>query len=267
MTFQICEVERKKSADASGPKWLKDEAAINSTSDGVLTFERIASADIGWYQCSVTHDGEVFSSIGYFLNVKPVMVDNSTSATTRSVASHDDVVAGKVSYEERRLTDDHRPECDSCCIGLTSRVKDLQQKLEYFQFSSSAPRITPSENVDASRTVTFIICDFPENVFWVTPTDIVLRPGGASRDGFAASPIVTLNESCVIAAMTIESVMNEGDYVTLVAKNRHGMSDFVTKVTVSDEIVMSAEISSSHRHTVTSSLLLLMFWPLLLIFI
>jgi len=228
----------------------------------VLTFERITSADVGWYQCSVFHDGEAFSSIGYFLNVKPALFDNSTSATTRSVVSHDDVVAGKVSYEERSLSDDHRPECDACCIGLTSRVKDLQQKLEYFQFASTAPRITPSENVDASRQVTFVICDFPDTVFWVTPTDRVLRPGGASVDGFMASPVVTLNDSCIIASMTIDGVTNDGDAVTVVAKNRHGMSDYVTKVSVS-EIVMSAEISASHRHSVTPFLLVL----LLLIFV
>jgi hypothetical protein len=50
---------------------MKNEKPIHSAKGGHLIFDRIRTDDVGWYQCSVSHDGETFSSIGYFLNVKP----------------------------------------------------------------------------------------------------------------------------------------------------------------------------------------------------
>ena len=237
------------------PIWLKDDKLINGTSGGVLTFERIGSGDVGWYQCSVVHDGETFSSIGYFLSVKPVMADDSTlknSATTRSVAFPENVVAGRVSYEERVSGDEPRTECHGCCVGLNTGLKDLQEKLEYYQSVSTGPRIEradPSDASDALTQVTLIICDDPETIFWITPTDRVVRPGGVTVDGFFASPVIALNDSCISASLSVDAATAEADSVTLVARNRHGMSDFVLRLPRPDpEIVISAEISSSWRH-------------------
>ena len=236
------------------PIWLKDERPINSTLGGILTFERISSGDVGWYQCSVVHDGETFSSIGYFLSVKPVFMDDSTlknSATTRSVAFPENVVAGRVSYEERVSGDEPRTaECHGCCVGLNTGMKDLQEKLEYYQSVSTGPRIERADASDAVTQVTLIICDDPETIFWITPTDRVVRPGGVTVDGYFASPVIAMNDSCISASLSVDAATSDADSVTLVAKNRHGMSDFVSRLSRPvPEIVISAEISASWRHT------------------
>jgi len=80
---QLCEVDKKKNFATSDPRWLKDEkpiSASNLTSGGLLLFDRISSDDIGWYQCTVEHDGETYSSIGYFLNVKSASFENTPSS-------------------------------------------------------------------------------------------------------------------------------------------------------------------------------------------
>ena len=42
--------------------------------------DRISSDDIGWYQCTIEHEGETYSSIGYFLNVKSATFENTPSS-------------------------------------------------------------------------------------------------------------------------------------------------------------------------------------------
>jgi hypothetical protein len=111
---------------------------------------------------------------------------------------------------------------------------------------------------EAPHQLSIIVCNNPNDIFWMTPTDRILRPGGATTDGFFASPLVALNDSCVLASLTVDSVTSESDAVTLVAKNRHGMSDLVSKgFRHANEIVISAEISASRRHVLNSVTLLL----------
>ena len=38
---------------------------------GAVTIMSMSMSDVGWYQCYTDLDGETYSSIGYFLNVKP----------------------------------------------------------------------------------------------------------------------------------------------------------------------------------------------------
>ena len=38
---------------------------------GAVTIMRMSLSDVGWYQCYTNVDDETYSSIGYFLNVKP----------------------------------------------------------------------------------------------------------------------------------------------------------------------------------------------------
>ena len=61
------------------PKWMKNEVPVNDDdyggrlkdSDGAVTIMRMSLSDVGWYQCYTNVDDETYSSIGYFLNVKP----------------------------------------------------------------------------------------------------------------------------------------------------------------------------------------------------
>ena len=60
------------------PKWMKNEVPVDENdfdgrfrdSGGAVTIMRMGMSDVGWYQCYTKLDGETYSSIGYFLNVK-----------------------------------------------------------------------------------------------------------------------------------------------------------------------------------------------------
>ena len=61
------------------PKWMKNEVPVGENdyegrfreSGGSVTIMQMGMSDVGWYQCYTKVDGESYSSIGYFLNVKP----------------------------------------------------------------------------------------------------------------------------------------------------------------------------------------------------
>jgi hypothetical protein len=61
------------------PKWMKNEVPVNDDDyggrlkdfNGAVTIMSVEMSDVGWYQCYTEVDGENYSSIGYFLNVKP----------------------------------------------------------------------------------------------------------------------------------------------------------------------------------------------------
>ena len=61
------------------PKWMKNEVPVDENdyegrfrdSGGSVTIMQMGMSDVGWYQCYTKVDGESYSSIGYFLNVKP----------------------------------------------------------------------------------------------------------------------------------------------------------------------------------------------------
>jgi len=58
-------------------RWLKDEKALNSTSNGIVIIDKASADDVGWYQCSINYNGEEYSSIAYYLNVKVDPEQNS----------------------------------------------------------------------------------------------------------------------------------------------------------------------------------------------
>ena len=61
------------------PKWMKNEIPVDIDDvggslrqvKGAVTIMSMSLSDVGWYQCYTDLDGETYSSIGYFLNVKP----------------------------------------------------------------------------------------------------------------------------------------------------------------------------------------------------
>ena len=308
--FQLCEVDKKKNTGDSDPQWLKDEKSIPSStrsSSGLLLIDRISLEDIGWYQCSLEYEGEVYTSIGYFLNVQSASFDNTASNEDRvanaafnedSVANatnddDDDVstslvsnfkemstkaslvqdfgkslVAGRVSYEQRSSDEVQSvTDCDGCCLGLRTGLRDLQDKLEYYQYGGGGPRISLIDQTEDSLSVS--ICANPptDKVFWITPNNRVVKPGSVTNDGYNSSQIVTLNETCVSVTLSYklsESVTSDSDAtpdndVTIVAKNRNGMNDFVVKLfQVSGHLSsVSAEISTSKCLTPNVVVLLL----------
>ncbi len=168
-------------------------------------------------------------------------------------------MAGRVSYEERSPDQNQlRSDCNGCCLGLRTGLRDLQDKLEYYQYGGGGPKISQSDQSRDDEVSVIICASFQaEKIFWITPSQRVVRPGSATPDGYTASQIVVLNDTCVTATLSVKSVDGvtpENDEVVIIAKNRYGMTEFSLKLlstapSQQDSNVISAEISSSHRHT------------------
>ena len=134
------------------PKWMKNEVPVNDEdyggrlkdADGAVTIMKMSMSDVGWYQCYTKVGGETYSSIGYFLNVKPaenfedenylnednanqnynddndlgenfpkhdlgMIKENKLSSTATTERSHYQMVGENVVYEEsaeRKVTND-----------------------------------------------------------------------------------------------------------------------------------------------------------------
>ena len=82
-----CDIEIEQSSSSAFsdtdneiiPKWMKNEIPVDIDDvggslrqvKGAVTIMSMSMSDVGWYQCYTDLDGETYSSIGYFLNVKP----------------------------------------------------------------------------------------------------------------------------------------------------------------------------------------------------
>ncbi|OAD53606.1 hypothetical protein WN48_09597, partial [Eufriesea mexicana] len=64
-----CEVD---SNPASMPIWQRDNGPppVEQSDDGWLNFTKISRAESGWYKCYTRHMLDIFTSIGYYLNVR-----------------------------------------------------------------------------------------------------------------------------------------------------------------------------------------------------
>ena len=82
-----CDIEIEQSSSSAFsdkdnkvvPKWMKNEIPVDIDDfggslrqlKGAVTIMSMSMSDVGWYQCYTDLEGETYSSIGYFLNVKP----------------------------------------------------------------------------------------------------------------------------------------------------------------------------------------------------
>ena len=63
-------------------------STVSATSNTVeITFDKISPMDEGWYICTTVHKFGNFSSVGYYLGVKPQAVTSSGAVTTASLIS------------------------------------------------------------------------------------------------------------------------------------------------------------------------------------
>ena len=80
-----CDVDANPLVNATG--WLKNEKQLNNSGSPGLTLKNVDIKDVGWYQCTTKYLGESYSSIGYFLNVRPAFDDEATTESVSHEAS------------------------------------------------------------------------------------------------------------------------------------------------------------------------------------
>lgn len=210
-------------------RWLKDELPVTS-SDGVIVMDGVTQADVGWYQCYVGYKNENYSSIGYFLNVKPLDDDYEETNEVASLQS-DDASSDDASFAAKVEA--------PASITKSQSVVDIAKNVVYQEVSTncSRPRIPEIHSVSQSPRVsvavggsarlTLRVCSNPKphQVFWITPLDSVIRSKTAAR---VAAELSESPDSpvCVISQLIVQDVRDgdAGEY-TLVAKNRNGLQD------------------------------------------
>ncbi|KAF7408475.1 hypothetical protein HZH66_003012 [Vespula vulgaris] len=82
-----CEVD---SNPVSTPIWQRDNGLlpVEQSDDGWLNFTKITRAESGWYKCYTRHMLGIFTSIGYFLNVRCCKIISSFASLYRDCVSN-----------------------------------------------------------------------------------------------------------------------------------------------------------------------------------
>lgn len=218
--------------------WLKDEFPMESV-NGSLIIDSVSSEDVGWYQCYINYNGEEYSSIGYFLNVKSpelppqdspreiqsALSQNMSEASFASLKTSEspsqdalDVVAKNVLYSERK-------NCSKALLSLMSEERYRQPRIHSLNNQSHWQLA-----LDSSISLSFEVCANPKpsRLFWATPV-FTLRPGQQSPDLNLVAHNVTRskdNATCLVVTLEVKKLNRAlmGEYI-LVATNQYGIED------------------------------------------
>ncbi|TRY79850.1 hypothetical protein TCAL_07381, partial [Tigriopus californicus] len=227
--------------------WLKDEFPMASD-NGSLIIDSVSTEDVGWYQCYITYNGEEYSSIGYFLNVKSppdlppqdspreiqsALSQNMSEASFASLKTSEspnqealDVVAKNVLYSERK-------NCSKALMSLMSEERYRQPRIHSLNNQSHWQLA-----LDSTISLSFEVCANPKpsRLFWATPV-FTLRPGQQSPDFNLIAHNVTRskdNATCLVVSLEVKKLNRDllGEYI-LVATNQYGIEDGVILVSQS----------------------------------
>lgn len=207
MTVSLkCTVE---SNPGSIPVWEHNGMPVQSHQSNLsnvaeINFDRISISDEGWFQCTAQHKFGNFSSVGYYLSVKPKSrVTESGSRTTSSALSDQVLLVESVPEKgqgcgDNKITDYTLPE-------VTPDRKTISQ----VSGDTVKMRIEFCSNPQADR------------VFWSGP-NLLLEPGSNSSK-FLANPLHESRTGCSLAELVGEN-LNPGDsglYILIVRNSYH----------------------------------------------
>jgi hypothetical protein len=189
------------------PIWEHNGIPIQSTPSNEsnvaeIKFERISLDQEGWFQCTAQHKFGNFSSVGYYLSVKP-RVTESGSKTTSSI------------FSDQVLLVDSEPEKDQGCRD--------KQITDYTLPEVSPVRKTISLGAGGNVEMKIEFCSNPEpdRVFWSGPR-VLLEPGRNSSR-FISKPLQRSRTGCRMAELVGEN-LNPGDgglYILIVRNSYH----------------------------------------------
>ena len=210
MTVSLkCSVE---SNPASIPVWEHNgvqvqPSSVNQTSGqntAEIRFDRISVSREGWFECTTQHKFGNFSSVGYFLGVKPKpRVTESDAVTTSSILS-DQVLLVETNLGERG--------CDG-----DNRIKDV-----------TLPTILPTrktisvlEGESVSFKIEFCSNPLPDLVIWSGPRTLLSPGSNSSR--FRAAELTSIKDGCRAGELVGEDI-GSGDaglYLIIIRNSYH----------------------------------------------
>ncbi|XP_025267892.1 hemicentin-2 isoform X4 [Camponotus floridanus] len=252
-----CEVD---SNPASTPIWQRDNGPppVEQSDDGWLNFTKITRAESGWYKCYTRHMLGIFTSIGYFLNVRydPDMETEAEALNGEATDSRrmEVQIGGAVTLECDGGCWGHGPGMDPVggpgplalsrvvyqeageyrCVAPDRKMQDTwRAQLPYHIKITGRPMVLPS-----SQTVTAnegepldIIVEFCAEpsytkVLWISE-ERVYTPDAPSHDGVQALAIEDGGtESCYRTTLRFETIQwsHAGEWLLLV-RSSEGLAD------------------------------------------
>ncbi|KAL7287699.1 hypothetical protein TKK_0018091 [Trichogramma kaykai] len=248
-----CDVD---SNPPSLPIWQRDDGAppVEQSEDGWLNFTKISRTDKGWYKCYTRHMLGIYTSIGYYLNVRFVPEAETQAKPLNEIITSD---PRKI---EVRIGGDVTLDCDGGCWGrgpsmtpaggpgrlMLSKVvyqdageyrcvapdRNLQgawrAQLPYEIKVTGRPMVHPvsqtmTTSEDLSLDVRVEFCSEPPytKVLWLSEERVYL-PGGEIRDDVRALPIENAldgSKSCYQSVLHFERVRQRshaGEWLLLV---------------------------------------------------
>ncbi|XP_014205539.1 B-cell receptor CD22 [Copidosoma floridanum] len=247
-----CEVDSNPS---SVPIWQRDNGPppVEQSDDGWLNFTKISRAEGGWYKCYTRHPLGIFTSIGYFLNVRydPEMETEAEALNGEATDSRkmEVQIGGAVTLECDGGCWGHGPGMDPVggpgslslsrvvyqdageyhCVAPDRKMQDTwRAQLPYHIKVTGAPMVHPPSqtmrtNEGDSIDVVVEFCAEPAytKVFWMSEERVYL-PGGELRDGVRALPIESGGtEACYRSVLRFERVQraHAGEWLLFVRSN------------------------------------------------
>jgi len=219
-----CSVDSQPS---SRPVWRREGQIVSSTyntatNTAEIHWTGIKAEDEGWFQCETQHKFGNFSSVGYYLSVRPGEATVATQPTQAQGLTDQVIVEARGSQELM----DH---------VVVEQVGKPEQRVgncvEENPHGSPAPRVTPiSGNVSvlAGENISLAIevCANPpaNRIIWIGPQ--VLLRSGEGQGRFTSSLSGGDEDTCWQAVLDIDKVHNgdAGEY-TLIVKNWYGIRE------------------------------------------
>ncbi|XP_018377237.1 PREDICTED: hemicentin-2 isoform X1 [Trachymyrmex cornetzi] len=252
-----CEVD---SNPASTPIWQRDNGPppVEQSDDGWLNFTKITRAESGWYKCYTRHMLGIFTSIGYFLNVRydPDMETEAEALNGEATDSRrmEVQIGGAVTLECDGGCWGHGPGMDPVggpgplalsrvvyqeageyrCVAPDRKMQDTwRAQLPYHIKVTGPPMVhPPSQTVTANEGESLDIivefCARPSytKVLWISEKH-VYTPDAPSRDGVRALAIEDGGtESCYRTTLRFETIQSShtGEWLLLV-RSSEGIAD------------------------------------------
>ncbi|XP_076391505.1 irregular chiasm C-roughest protein teiresias [Megachile rotundata] len=284
-----CEVD---SNPASTPIWQRDNGRpIEQGDDGWLNFTKITRTDSAWYKCYTKHKLGIFTSIGYFLNVRydPDMEMEAEALNGEATDSRkmEVQIGGAVTLECDGGCWGHGPGMEPVggpgrlnlsrvvyqeageyrCVAPDRKMQDRwRAQLPYHINVTGRPMVyPPSQTVTAKEgeplNIIVKFCAKPRytKVFWMSEENVYV-PGAPARDGVQAIAIEDeATDSCYRTVLSFDTIQwsHAGEWLLLVRS-----SEGITDASVLLNVTRASEYS--HAHFRSTNLTCLSFCLLLL---
>ena len=190
-----------------------------------VTFDRISSEDEGWYLCATQHKFGNYTSVGYFLGVKPRprVTEAGAPVTTSSILS-DRVILVESGFGDSDGDGDLYGDeaIENCTRSRTAAAVGTVRDVRLPKLSALASTINVLEGDSFSLDIEVCSNPLPDRVIWSGP-HLLLAAGSSAPRFEAAALIRAAQDGCQTGRLVGENARLEdtGIYIVIVRNDYH----------------------------------------------